>query len=119
MVDRGVLLLRYKEPAVLWINEADPSPRDKPLELSDVNEERTAYLIADAAGDSPATLHRWLKRNYATLFEMELEGWYTIPSLWPQNRTFKLFMEWFEPECHTVVIDLVGGEIVEDEEDES
>ncbi len=98
-----------------WINVADPSPRGEPIALSDVNEERTVYLISDTAGDSPATFHRWLKRNYSALFEMELEGWYTDPTLWPKNRTFKLFQEWFEPEYHTILFDTVGDEIVDDE----
>jgi hypothetical protein len=107
--------LRYKEPAVRWINEADPTPGDAPLTIAGVNEERTVYLISDSAGDSPETLQRWIKKNYAALFEAELYGWYTVPSMWPKKRTFKLFQEWFEPECHTVLVDTVGAEIFDDE----
>jgi hypothetical protein len=115
MVNRGALLLRYKEPAVRWINEADPSPDDSPITLSDVNEERTVYLIGDTVGDSPDTFQRWLKKNYADLFEMELEGWYTDPALWPKDRSFKLFQQWFDAELHTVLVDTVGDEIVDDD----
>jgi hypothetical protein len=115
VVNRGALLLRYKEPAVRWINEADPTPGDAPITMADVNEDRTVYLISDTARDSPQTLQRWLKKNYAVLFEAELEGWYTVPSLWPQKRTFKLFQEWFEPQCHTVLVDTVGDMIFDDE----
>lgn len=49
------------------------------------------------------------------LFEAELEGWYTDPTLWPQDRTFRLFQTWFDVECHSVVVDMVGGDIYDDE----
>jgi hypothetical protein len=115
MVNRGALILRYKEPAVRWINEADPTPSGPPSTLETVNEERTVYLISDRAGDDSGTLERWLRRRYAELFEMELYGWYTDPELWPKQRTYRMFREWFEPELHTVLIDLGPGDIYDDE----
>ena len=98
-----------------WINDADPSPSDNAATLDEVNEERTVYLIDDTAGDDPESLERWLKRNYADLFEMELEEWYTDPALWPQVRTYRLFREWFDPECHTVVIDTCPDDLIDDD----
>jgi hypothetical protein len=100
---------------VRWINEADPTPSEHEVTLEHVNEERTAYLIDDTAGEDPPTFERWLRRNYVALFEMELEGWYTDPALWPQDRSYQLFREWFQPECHTVVIDIGSDEIVDDD----
>ena len=108
-------MLRYKEPAVRWINDADPSPSGDAATLDEVNEERTVYLIDDTAGDDPESLERWLKRNYADLFEMELEAWYTDPALWPQVRNYRIFREWFDPECHTVVIDTCGDDLIDDD----
>jgi hypothetical protein len=116
LINRSALLLRYKEPAVRWINDADPSPSEHAATLDDVNEERTVYLIDDTAGDDPQSLERWLKRNYANLFEMELEGWYTDPALWPQERTYRLFREWFDPECHTVIIDTSPDDLFDDDD---
>jgi hypothetical protein len=115
LINRSALLLRYKEPAVRWINDADPSPSDNAATLDEVNEERTVYLIDDTAGNDPESLERWLKRNYADLFEMELEEWYTDPALWPQVRTYRLFREWFDPECHTVVIDTCPDDLIDDD----
>ena len=83
--------------------------------LEAVDEERIGYLISDAAGDDPSSVSRWLRKNYDQLFEAELGGWYTDPGLWPQNRTSKLFQEWFEPEVDTVLIDLVGSAWYDDE----
>jgi hypothetical protein len=115
VVNRGALILRYKEPAVRWINEADPAPSPRPISLEDVNEERTVYLIDDAVGDDDRSFERWLKRSYGALFEMELEGWYTDEGLWPQDRTYSMFRQWFDPELHTVLIDLGDGIILDDE----
>ncbi len=116
MVNRMAVILRYKEPAVRWINEADPRPRDVPFTLAEVNEEGTVYLISDDDGDTSDTVELWVKRNYKLLFEMELEGWYTKPELWPKVRSLKVFREWFDVEYHTVLIDTVGGPIFDDEQ---
>lgn len=114
MINRGALILRYKEPAVRWINDADPAPNPSRLTIEQVNEERTVYLVDDAVGDSPQALERWLKKSYVALFELELEGWYTDPDLWPRDRSYRVFREWFDVELHTMLLDLGSGEIVDD-----
>jgi hypothetical protein len=115
MVNRAALLLRYKEPAVRWINETDPNPGDRTISLESANEERTVYLISDRVAESGDSVERWVRKNFVALFENELAGWYTDSDLWPSRRTFKLFNEWFAVECHTVLVDLVGGDIYDDE----
>jgi len=58
---------------------------------------------------------RWATAiSWKEIFEQELTGWYTVPSLWPKKRTLKLFLEWFDVECHTCLVDTVGGEFIED-----
>jgi len=84
VVNRGALILRYKEPAVRWINEADPNPSAPPIDLQSANEDRNVYLISDSAGDDRQSLDRWLKRHYVEIFEIELEDGYTDPNLWPK-----------------------------------
>jgi hypothetical protein len=115
VVNRNALILRYKDPAVRWINEADPSPDGHEITLTDVNEERTVYLIDDRIGEDPRSLERWLRKNYEDLFERELEDWYTDPKLWPKERSLALFHAWFDVELHTVLIDLGTGELYDDE----
>jgi hypothetical protein len=34
--------------------------------------------------------------------------------LWPKDRGYAMFDEWFQPEIHTVVEDLAGGELYDD-----
>jgi hypothetical protein len=115
MVNRAVIMLRYKEPAVCWINAADPYVETPAIDIDKANQERTVYLVSDEDGDGIDVANQWVKENYETLFESELDGWYTDPELWPEKRTFKLFKEWFDVECHSVLVDTVGGGIYDDE----
>ena len=115
MVNRAALILRYKEPAVAWINEVDPYDHDPGTSIESANEERTVYLISDEDADSPDALAAWLRLNYKALFENELEGWYVDESLWPKQRSIRLFRKWFDVECHTVLHDTVGDRIIDDE----
>ena len=85
------------------------------ITLDSVNEERTVYLIHEDDVDPPAVLLSWIEQNFLTLFENELEGWYVDESLWPKQRDFSTFNAWFSVECHTIIIDTVGGDIFDDE----
>ena len=115
MLNRAAVILKYRDPAVRWINEADPSDSDAEVTQGDVNLESTVYLISDEDADDPEAVDRWLRVNYLELFESELEGWYTDEELWPRERTYELFLEWFEVECHSVIVDTVGGDLFDDE----
>lgn len=115
MINRAGIILRYKAPAVRWINEADPYEEDPGITLDSVNKERTIYLVMDHCADNPELLDEWINDNFDILFEMELDGWYTDEELWPMKRDRRLFNEWFEVECHSVIEDTVN-EPIEDEE---
>ena len=115
VINRCAIILKYRKPAVAWINDADPHI-DKPnIEMDSVNEDRTVYLVHDEVGDSPSNIRQWIELNFAVLFENELEGWYTDPSLWPNNRGISTFDEWFDVEYHTVLVDTLEGPIMDDE----
>ena len=55
-----------------------------------------------------------LAKCFEVIFEEELGGWHTDQSAWPENRTFEKFHEWFSLEFHSVVEDLCGYEVVDD-----
>ena len=91
MINRAAVILKYKEPAVKWINDADPYNENPGISLESVNEENTIYLISNQDADSSTILRKWLNLNYKALFESELEEWYTDEKLWPEKRDIKLF----------------------------
>ena len=115
MLNRSAIILRYKEPAVRYINDVDPMKSSAVVTVAETYEDRTIYLIPDEAAEGEETLDRWVTEHYKMLFEMELSDWYTDPSLFPKNLTLDLFHEWFEVECHSVVMDTVGGELYDNE----
>ncbi|TVQ06789.1 MAG: hypothetical protein EA359_00735 [Balneolaceae bacterium] len=114
MINRSALLLKYKEPAIQWITETDPNNDDRGVTLEMANNDRTVFLISEVDAETDDALQAWVNRNYKELFEAELEEWYTDATLWPKPLTLKLFREWFDVECHSVLIDTVGGEIIDD-----
>ncbi len=117
MINRAALILKYKEPAITWLNEADPYNDNPGITKKDVNSDRQVYLIADEVADHPEILEEWLQLNVDILFESELESWYNDPSLWPENRDYAQFKKWFKVECHTILVDTVPAPI-EDDDDE-
>ena len=114
MVNRAALILKYKAPAIKWINEADPYEDDPCITKEFVNSDRTVYLLKDEVADHPDDLADWVEMNVEILFENELSGWYNDPDLWPTDRSYTLFKKWFSVECHTVLEDTVGEPIIDD-----
>lgn len=115
MINRGAVLLKYQDPAIRWINEADPYEDDPGITRQDLEQDRTVYLVSPEDSDGEAAVRRWIESNYQALFESELSGWYTDPDLWPEPRNLTTFDEWFDVEYHSMVVDTVGGEIQDDE----
>jgi hypothetical protein len=113
MLNRAAILLKLKQAAVDWINEADPL-ENPGITLESANEDRTVYLVSDEVADDPVNVMHWLRLNWEVLFEAELTAWYIDESLWVHDRNFELFQEWFELECHSVITDTVDTPIEDD-----
>ena len=115
MINRAAIILRYKQKAVQWINEADPTVEEPGITVEDANNDSTIYLISDKDAEDATDVERWLKDNYEALFEAELASWYNDKGLWPKKRTYNLFQEWFSIECHTVIEDTVDEPLVDED----
>ena len=112
MVNRAAVILKYKSPMIAWINESDQVEDSPEMTIEEANSDKTVYLISS---DDAEDLDQWLKLNYKALFEAELEDWFLDENLWPKKRTRKVFDEWFDVECHSIIMDTVGIPIVDDE----
>lgn len=119
MLNRGAIFLRYKEPALRWINGVDQTSPEHKLSLAEVNRDRPIYLISDYDADSEKTVNAWIQANYRDLFEDQLDSWQSDEALWPGDRTLKLFHSWFAVEHHSIVIDTVEEPIVDDDAEPS
>jgi hypothetical protein len=115
MINRGLIIIRFKQPFVDWVNEADPHPGGSTrMSIEQVNDDSPAFLIQDYASEE---FEDWLEECYELLFEQILEEWYVDPSLWPQDRTLKLFKAWCDVEVHSMVVDMVDGPLEDDDFD--
>ena len=116
MINRAVLILKYKETAIKWINDSEFYRDSQAITNDDINNDSTVYLISVEDSESQDTLNAWLKLNYMQLFESELTTWFGDENDWPpQERTFALFNQWFNFECHTIIVDTVAGPISDGE----
>lgn len=67
------------------------------------------YLVPEIStgeGETPP-----LEDYFEKIFEIELEAWSTDESEWPALRDFKTFMDWFDVQGESIVVDLGTGEI--------
>lgn len=112
MLNRDLLIIRYKQPFVDWVNEADPYSDTHTITLEDANHDSPSYLIHEDASEE---FEHWLKECYKPLFENILEDWYNDPALWPQDRTLQLFKAWCDFEVHSMVLDYVDGPLMDDD----
>jgi hypothetical protein len=44
----------------------------------------------------------------------ELNDWYTDQLKWPENRTYKMFTDWFDIEFCSMVLDLEDADITKE-----
>ena len=112
-VNRCVIVIKAKEPFLDWVNRTDES--GVALTLNEVRQDCTAYLIPEVGDDEE--LQEFVELNYQLLFEQELEGWVRNEDEWPANRDLHTFLEWFDVEFHSEVVDLAEGEVLVTEEE--
>lgn len=118
MINRAAIILRYREPAIAWLNAVELQPDGRELTTADADHESTVYLIAPEDAETPDGVEEWVIINYQALFEAELEEWYTDRALWPEDRSYPMFRDWFDIECHTVLMDTVGTLIIDEDDEE-
>lgn len=114
MINRAAIILKYNEEAVEWINSSDPYCDDPGINIDQVNDDRTVYLISDEDAGDQKCFDRWVRLNYQALFERELLSWYTDEDFWPADRSFDVFRRWFDIEVHTIIEDTVDDEIIDE-----
>lgn len=97
-VKRTALVLRLKQPFIDWLHSIEPGGV-----LGIAPMEGDVYLLPDF--EETGQMKKWLKKYFDEIFSDQLNNWYIDENLWPKNRTFKTFQEWFEYSLHTMVWD--------------
>ena len=110
-INRTAVIIKPKQPFVDWLNSIPGDNLDYALE--GISTDNLTFLIPEH--DRPEGSMNYIRKKYSQIFEWELWGWIRAEELWPKNRTWKIFQEWFEIEINSEVFDLVDGEIEKEE----
>lgn len=110
IINRSAIIVRLKQPYVDWANALDESEK---YSLNSLNRENHIYLIEELESDEE--YDEIIKDIYADIFEIELASWVTDKALWPKNRDYKTFKQWFMVEPHSTVFDMLDEAIEEEE----
>lgn len=111
MINRSALIVRPRAPFIEWVKKLD---KENPPPSAEG--EQTVYLIPEF--DKVSEIPGIIADLHQEIFEKELFSWWTDEADWPAKRDMETFLAWFKVEIHSIVDDLVGDELVDDELDD-
>jgi hypothetical protein len=112
LVKRAAITVTPKQPYLNWANALDEGG----VKIGeDFAPEKSVYLIGDVSDIIPFDRDVIVRPYFEAIFEEELNDWYRLESAWPSPRTFETFLEWFEVEVHSTVLDLQGSWLIRTE----
>ena len=107
-LNRGAVILRYKQPFVDWLKTNDPASCNLTLEEIN-NDDGEVFLIQDELSepaDNRETVVRWVEKRWRMFFEHMLGDWLDDEALWPRKLSLKMFRDWFCIEYLSMVWDM-------------
>ena len=116
-INRAAVLIKYKKPFIDWLiyTSKEHDDPEGELKLEDVKTEgfdsKNVYLIP--AFDDNDKYEKFLRKHSSEIFTQIVGDWYTDPEMWPKNRSWKVFKEWFDYEIHTMVFDMISHKRLE------
>lgn len=102
MINRSALVVNPAQPFLDWLHRVDPTSAQ--LTLEDLRQEPTIYLLPEWETEEEALQH--LAEVSSEIFEEQLNAWYRVPSVWPEDRELNAFLRWFNFSFHSMVVDL-------------
>jgi len=110
VVNRCAIGLAPRPPLIAWSRQTKPGE-----DMAWRQEDYSLYLIPTYEDEDEGMA--LLQQGYEDIFEAELDSWCRDSSTWPPERTFALFLEWFEVRFYPLVEDLVDDELEREEPD--
>jgi len=105
-INRNAIVVKPKKPFFDWVNGIY---KDTTV---DEKYEYNIYLVKER--DSNEDTLSWLKKNFHGIFNNELNDWTTDQSKWPGKRTYSVFMEWFDIEISSMILDMEDFDIIKE-----
>ena len=109
-LNRGLVILRPKEPFIQWASQADPGGSASANEFA----QPSTYLIPEYESEEESW--NWIQDNSSLLFEVALSEWDADEAVWPAVRDWAALDEWFQVEFVELVWDLVDEPLTSDPE---
>ncbi len=91
-ITEKLVIIKPKQPFLDWL-KTQPD-WDNNITLDDLRSDCNTLLIPEYDSDEEAM--QYIEQNFEAIFELELFGWYTDESIWPENLTLYLFRRWFD-----------------------
>ncbi len=102
-VNRMAVVVFFREPFVDWLNGIDP---DHPVWMGSLADRGNVYMIPEFESIDEAEEH--VEEIFDEIFINELSEWHTDQALWPTERSYDLFLEWFDVLFDVAVFDTIG-----------
>lgn len=110
LVNRCAVVVKPRRPFLEWLNLLLD---DRDLSLESVRNEPHIFLLSEYVYDDEQP--EILEHFYDLIFEIVLQSWITDEPLWPADRSFTMFQDWFDVEFASMVIDLVDQPLTYDD----
>ena len=101
-VDRIAAIIKPTAKMLEWLKNC--SAKQEHLTLQNLRKDCIVLLIPDFEG--PRQSSEYIKKVYSAIFKAELLSWQIDENLWPEDRNFDLFRDWFDVEFHSLVYDV-------------
>jgi hypothetical protein len=109
LINRAAAVVKLKQPYLDWTHSFGEEHK---ITLEDINRENHIYLLPHY--DTDEELAQIIKDLYPHIFEVELWSWHSDDSLWPEIK-YQTFLDWFEVQVHSMVLDPYEDEIEKEE----
>ncbi|MBF0619869.1 MAG: hypothetical protein HQL19_06840 [Candidatus Omnitrophica bacterium] len=105
-INRMAIMVFPKEPLVDWANNVDP---DNVTWADDLLGRGNVYLIPEFENFEEA--EEYVQEIFEEIFENELSDWFEDEKVWPEPRTYELFLEWFDVMYDVMAFDTLSSPI--------
>ncbi len=102
-INKSAAIVRPKQPFMDWVNRLPDADTEREVTLADFGSDCAVILIPEY--DSEKEARKYIDRIALEILENELYGWCTHEPWWPKKRSRKMFLEWFDVELHSEIID--------------
>lgn len=104
-VRRCLVVLRPREPCVLWVRKNDPQGYHDYTLAEARAEDACAFMLPSGNGTRQET-KGLVEQHWRHFFAQMLQSFEYDRQRWPPNRTVTMFRHWFDIELCQAIIDL-------------